>query len=183
MGRTVPRMNVAAIDPGPETHGLCLAQFDEFDLPRSVPAFTFFSDIETNTVKSEIAEFCSEVGSDIVIACEYIACFGMAVGASVFETAYNVGGFREWVSREIGAPADFDRIWFPVYRLKVKIALCGQARAKDANISQALRDQYGQTGTKKNPGPLYGCHGHAWSALAIAEYTRRTYGTKTPKTA
>ncbi len=60
-------------------------------------------------------------------------------------------------------------------RFDVKLHLCGNARAKDTNIRQALIDRFGgiegkskAVGTKKAPGPLYGCKSHMWAALAVA---------------
>jgi hypothetical protein len=56
-------------------------------------------------------------------------------------------------------------------RRVVKLALCGDSRAKDANIRQALIDRFGGSaavGRKAAPGPLYGIHRDVWSALAIA---------------
>ena len=56
----------------------------------------------------------------------------------------------------------------------MKLALCGSARAKDANVRQAIIDRFAgvggkavAVGTKKNPGPLYGISNHKWSALAL----------------
>jgi hypothetical protein len=56
-------------------------------------------------------------------------------------------------------------------RRAVKLALCGDSRAKDANIRQALIDRFGGSaaiGRKANPGPLYGISPDVRSALAIA---------------
>ena len=56
-------------------------------------------------------------------------------------------------------------------RRAVKLALCGDSRAKDANIRQALIDRFGGSaaiGRKAAPGPLYGISRDVWSALAIA---------------
>ena len=66
-----------------------------------------------------------------------------------------------------------DLLWQPdevrrVFRMAVKMHLCHSAKAKDANIRQALIDRLGPPGTKKAPGPTYGVTSHAWPALAIA---------------
>ena len=65
-------------------------------------------------------------------------------------------------------------------RRAVKLALCGDSRAKDANIRQALIDRFGGSaavGRKAAPGPLYGISRDVWSALAIAvTYTLRDGG-------
>lgn len=97
----------------------------------------------------------------IVVAVEHLQCFGMSVGASVFETAYWIGEFRR-CARQSGC--DFRK----VFRSEVKMHFCNSMRAKDSNIRQALIDRFGAPGTKKNRGVTYGVHGDMWSALAIA---------------
>lgn len=96
------------------------------------------------------------------LAIEMIASYGMPVGREVFETCVWIGRFIEaW-----GGPYTL------VYRKDVKLHLCGQPRAKDSNIRQALIDRYGgkdrAVGKKATPGPLYGVSADVWSALAIA---------------
>jgi hypothetical protein len=94
-------------------------------------------------------------------AIEMIASYGMAVGREVFETCCWIGRFEQaWFSRTGHYPAR-------VFRQQVKLHLCGSARAKDANIRQALLDLIGPQGTKKAPGPTYGIKSHAWAALAV----------------
>lgn len=109
------------------------------------------------------------------LAIEMIASYGMAVGKEVFETCVWIGRFVQayewWTSLE---PTR-------IYRRDVKLHLCGNAKAKDANIRQALIDRYPpeqgggktpQIGTKAQPGPLYGVTGDAWAALAVAVTAR-----------
>jgi hypothetical protein len=97
------------------------------------------------------------------LAVEMIASYGMAVGREVFETCVWIGRFIErW------------RGYTPklVYRRNVKLHLCGSARAKDANVRQALIDRFGgkdaAVGKKATPGPLYGLAGDGWAALGVA---------------
>lgn len=100
-------------------------------------------------------------GIDRVVI-EKVEGFGMAVGAEVFETVYWSGRFAEAANALI-----VERIG----RRAVKLNLCGQARAKDPNVRQALIDRYGGSaaiGKKASPGPLYGIAGDLWSALAVA---------------
>jgi hypothetical protein len=47
---------------------------------------------------------------------------------------------------------------------------CGNMRAKDKNIIQALKDKYGEKGTKADPGFFYGISSHVWQAFAVAAY-------------
>ena len=101
------------------------------------------------------------------LAVEMIASYGMPVGKTVFETCVWIGRFIErWES-------DTARPWQKVYRIDAKMHLCGSARAKDANVRQALIDRYGPgkeraIGKKATPGPLYGLSGDGWAALAVA---------------
>jgi len=74
---------------------------------------------------------------------EQVCSYGMAVGAEVFETVFWSGRFAQ----AFGAKR-VDRL----PRLKVKMHLCHDSRAKDANIRQALIDRFGAPGTKKDPG-------------------------------
>jgi hypothetical protein len=98
---------------------------------------------------------------DLVVI-EKIESYGMAVGAEVFDTVWWAGRFAE-------AAARVPVVMLP--RRAVKLALCGDSRAKDANIRQALIDRFGGSaavGRKAAPGPLYGITRDVWSALAIA---------------
>jgi hypothetical protein len=101
----------------------------------------------------------AESGAEI-FAIEMVASYGMPVGREVFETVRWIGRFQQ-------AWRDPETVRF-VYRKDVKLHLCGSARAKDANIRQALIDKLGPVGTKAVPGPLYGVKSHIWSALAVA---------------
>lgn len=97
------------------------------------------------------------------VAIEMIASYGMAVGAEVFETCLWIGRFMQAAGPE--------RVRL-VYRRDVKLHLCNSAKAKDANIRQALIDKWGgkaaAIGKAKSPGPLYGIKSHAWAALGVA---------------
>lgn len=111
------------------------------------------------------------------LAIEMIASYGMPVGREVFETCLWIGRFiQAWHSPETV------RL---VYRRDVKLHLCGTAKAKDANVRQALLDLFPRTGggatpqigTKAQPGPLYGVSTHAWPALGVAITARHQMGT------
>lgn len=96
------------------------------------------------------------------LAIEMVACYGMAVGQDVFGTCLWIGRFIE----------RWGRPYTLVYRREVKMHLCKSMKAKDANIRQALIDQFGPgkvtaIGTKKSPGPLYGVSKDLWAALAV----------------
>jgi hypothetical protein len=98
---------------------------------------------------------------DLVVI-ERVESFGMAVGAEVFETVFWSGRFAEAVD-----PVPVERIG----RKAVKVALCGDPRARDPNVRQALIDRYGgktaAIGTMAAPGPLHGVARDVWAALAV----------------
>ena len=97
------------------------------------------------------------------VVIEMIACYGLAVGHEVFDTCLFIGRLLECSQSPTAL----------MFRKDVKLHLCGQTRAKDANVRQALMDRYGRSraevmGTKKKQGPLYGISGDLWAALAVA---------------
>lgn len=100
---------------------------------------------------------------------EMVASYGMAVGASVFETCVWIGRFHQAVNYEMpGALVEL------TFRRDVKLHHCGQTKAKDSNIRQALVDRFapGQPnhgkGTKADPGWFYGFHADVWQSYALA---------------
>ena len=103
------------------------------------------------------------LGYPTVLVIEQVASMGMAVGETVFETVFWSGRFAElWEAR--GGVAD------RMPRHAVKLALCHNTRAKDANIRQRLIDLYGgptAIGRKATPGPLYAVKADLWAALAL----------------
>ncbi len=114
------------------------------------------------TANEILAKALRTGGLPDVVVIEKIESYGMIVGAEVFDTAFWTGRFAEAADR---VPV----VMLP--RRAVKLALCGDSRAKDANIRQALIDRFGGSaaiGRKASPGPLYGIHRDVWSALAIA---------------
>ncbi len=82
---------------------------------------------------------------------EMIACYGMPVGKTVFETCVWIGRFIENARK----PYHF------IYRKDEKMFLCNSMKAKDGNIRQALIDLLGKEKTK-------GCSKDIWAALAVA---------------
>ena len=114
------------------------------------------------TANDVLARALRSGGLPDVVVIEKVESYGMAVGAEVFDTVWWAGRFAEAAHR---VPV----VMLP--RRAVKLALCGDSRAKDANIRQALIDRFGGSsavGRKAAPGPLYGISRDVWSALAIA---------------
>lgn len=107
------------------------------------------------------------------VAIEMVASYGMAVGADVFETCVEIGRFAQIVL-DSGQEARL------VYRRDIKLHHCGNPRANDSNITQALVDRFasGQPnrgkGTKKDPGWFHGFRADVWQAYALAVYVADT---------
>jgi len=147
-------MQILAIDPGPEKSAWLI--YDGESIRQC--------GIDHN---HWVSRTFSKVYSwqEFVPVIEDIECFGMPVGRDVFHTVRWTGRFAE----SFGG-AEY------IGRREVKLHLCNSARAKDANVRQALIDCFPRTGggktpsvgTKSQPGPLYGVKSHLWSALAIA---------------
>lgn len=104
------------------------------------------------------------------VAIERVASYGMAVGREVFETCFMIGRIWQTIINE--TPFDTTLPIALIPRVAVKRAICHDSRAKDANLSQAIKDRFGKgktgKGTKKDPSVLYGINTHLWAALALA---------------
>ncbi|MEN6404027.1 MAG: hypothetical protein ABFD94_18945, partial [Armatimonadia bacterium] len=108
----------------------------------------------------DMLDFVSALSPEDIMAVEWINAMGMAVGREVFETCL-------WAGRFTMAAPCVSRL---VHRGLIKLHHCGSSRAKDGNIVQALKDKYGDKGTKSSPGYFYGIASHMWQAFAIASY-------------
>lgn len=159
-------MRLLAIDPGPELSALVT-----YDTTTGLPVQWRKYDNSDMLERLDITH-CDQ------LAIEMVASYGMAVGATVFETCVWAGRFIERWLVDIGSRCRLTpdvRRPEPrrVYRKDVKLHLCGVTRAKDTNIRQALIDRYGPgkeraVGLKASPGPLYGMKADCWAALAVA---------------
>jgi hypothetical protein len=123
---------VLAIDPGPELSAWVLYRTGE-------PGTVADSGKDANANVLERLHLTTPNGfaaNDLVI--EQIAAMGMAVGAETFETVFWSGRFVEaWQDGRVAGR------WHRVKRHQVKTHLCGNQRAKDPNIRQALIDRWG----------------------------------------
>jgi hypothetical protein len=150
-------MKILGIDPGPEESGLV------FWDARAEKILVKAKDLNENII-GQFGLF-----SDGILAIEMVACYGMAAGKDLFETAL-------WVGRFIQAAEQIGMKWQKVYRKDVKLFFCQSMRAKDGNIRRTLIDRFGDPGKKKDPGKLYGVSGDEWSALAVAVFFSETRG-------
>lgn len=99
-----------------------------------------------------------------ILAIEMIESYGMRVGKEVFETCLWIGRYCQYVE---------PKIMYRIGRRHVKLAICADSRAKDADIRRALVDLLGAPGTKKAQGPTYGIAGDEWQALGLAITVQR----------
>ena len=154
-------MSLLAIDPGSEQSAIMWIAHN--GLPKK------FDIMPNEHLIEHIRGICAPETGWHHLAIEMIASYGMPVGAEVFETCVWIGRFiQAW-----GGP------FTKIYRREVKSFLCGDSKAKDGNIRQALIDRYGGSsaiGNKKSPGPLYGITKDVWAALAVAVTWQGTHG-------
>lgn len=154
-------MTVLAIDPGTTESAYVYWTFGKIQAADIIP---------NKDLLGMLAPSPTGVAFDVA-AIEMVACYGMAVGKEVFETCVWIGRFYEHLKPE-------PRL---IYRRDVKMHHCQSARAKDANVRQALIDKYGPPGTKKAPGITYGLRSHLWQAFAIATFISETTLSQTGK--
>ena len=148
--------SVIAIDPGNKLSAFAVL----------VDGYPEEIGINDNTFVCDYLHYMKLRWPDAELVIEMIACYGMPVGAEVFETCLWIGRFSErWESIHPATDVHY------VFRKDVKMNLCQNMRAKDPNIRQALIDRFGGKekgiGNKKSPGPLHGAKRDIWSAIAV----------------
>jgi hypothetical protein len=144
-------MKIIAIDPGPTK-----SAWLEYDPQEQV--INFPAILNNDVLLAQLYNL-DTTGRAFVI--EMVAGMGMAVGKSTFETVFWIGRFWEAIGN-----AEKARLC----RHEVKMAICGNMRAKDSNIRQALIDRFEPNlAPRQRPkGILKGISKDLWSALALA---------------
>jgi len=168
---------IMCVDPGPEQSAFVTVRPD----PDAIGGLVVndFSIAPNEEIRGDIWGFAA-LATNPRIVFEQIACMGLAVGASTLETCVWTGRFMETFEAACSVTAH------RIPRVPIKVHLCGSARAKDANVRQALIDRFGgqkalqkakapkvnRKGEVVSPkvlaGPLAGISSHCWSALALA---------------
>lgn len=150
-GEDNKRMTTIGIDPGNKQSGWAIVGTDGNIESSGV--------MENNLVIKSLEDMFG-LEFPRIVAIEWIQSMGMAVGKEVFETCWWAGRFAQAADCEVRM----------VPRGRIKLHHCGSSRAKDSNIIASLKDQYGDKGTKANPGYFYAVSSHAWQAFAVAAY-------------
>lgn len=152
---------ILAIDPGTTESGVVLI--------RSLDCHPLLHcKVENESVFDLIDSAEENNPRHVAYVIEYIASYGMPVGAEVFEAAYAIGDFRTYITRKK------HRECARIYRREEKLNICHSPNANDATIRLALVDRfaYGVSnhgkGTKANPGFFYGFRADEWAAFAVA---------------
>ncbi len=156
-------MIILGIDPGEKKSGV-----------------VFWDTKNQNVIRAEHADnedvlrYISE-GSFDRVAIEQIRSYRLIAGNDTIDTVWWSGRFYEAARKHVWA----DPFMIP-RRTKEGIVhhLCGIDSAGDKGVRQALVDRYGEPGTKKNQGKLYGIAGHLWAALAVCIVASEKYGWK-----
>lgn len=106
------------------------------------------------------------------VAIEWIASYGMPVGATVFDTCRWVGRFFEALVTDHHPESSIQL----VKRQPVKLHHTHSPRATDSNVRRALADRFAPRtsnfgkGSKAEPGWFYGFAKDTWAAYAVAVY-------------
>lgn len=134
-------MKVLAIDPGNELSAYVIWDGEIILAKGKVSNYEVLDVIESYAYDAERYE------GDSHVVIEMVASYGMAVGQTVFDTCVWIGRFQE---QAISFMGNTNTKTYLVFRKDVKLYWCGQTRAKDSNIIQAIKDRYGEKGTKKH---------------------------------
>lgn len=148
-----------AIDPGDVQSAFVFMDIDTYKP-------LYFAKEKNEVCMADMIQYCADPQNNVTnCSLEMLASYGMSVGASVLFTATWVGRFHERLS-------DYIPNIYYIYRRDEKLCICGQMRAKDSNIRQALIDRFAHfdfkngRGTKNNPDWFYGFKADIWAAYA-----------------
>lgn len=137
-------MRLLSIDPGNRESGYVLLEGGSPDQFAKLP-------------NEELLRLVwDEINADVLVV-EFPVARGMPASNELFQTVFWIGRFvQAWIEREPDAE------WHPVDRKDVKLAICEDPRAKDANIRQALIDRYGGESVAIGGVKCPKCKGKGW---------------------
>jgi hypothetical protein len=92
---------------------------------------------------------------------EMFSSYGNRSGTEVFDAIVMVGQVKEaCATREVSCTL--------IKRKEVKMHICNSMSAKDADVIMALKDRFGEKGTKDSPGWFFGMKSDGWQAYGLA---------------
>lgn len=155
-----------ALDPGTTNSGYALLDGAEL----------VASDWKSNAQVRHVVRTVHQARQADRIVIEDVSNYGKAVGRDVFDTLKWAGRFAE--SARVFLDRETPVTW--IERPAVKVALCGDRKAKDTNVRQAVIDRFGGdrlalgaikcdpckgrrlVGLGKKRGPCQRCDGTGW---------------------
>ena len=155
---------IIAIDPGPEQSAYVICSIDQGDFVArriSINEHNIFPNSDILTVI-----FNYDNASAMIIEHIEYSYGNIGIGKSVTETVFWTGRFCQ----------AFPGMFYRVSRKTITGHICGNPRAGDGAVIQALVDRFTPheknkgKGTKKEPGYFFGFHGDIWQAMAVAVY-------------
>lgn len=191
------RTQILAIDPGNEKSGVVRFEVDDREL-YGVKIIESNGAMDNENLLEYIV---MNRLRDCWVAIETPKPMGMAVAGQTMETLIFIGRLCETVDN-LDKQHETGIDWSYVFRMDVKLHLCGQSRAKDTNVTQAIKDRFGGcqkpvkcddckgrgksgrgkakapcepcsgTGLDKIAGPLHGITKHAWQAMGVGLWFR-----------
>lgn len=166
-------MRLMAIDPGNKESAYVILKLYGIYKPDGTLAYEdsnvhiqLFGKEANAHVTERLEAFAFDGANDDYLAIERMESMGMPVGYEVFETCEWIGRYTQ-LAEGYGLKTDY------VCRTEEKITLCGNKKAKDANIRQALIDRFAifdfksGKGTKAKPDVFYGFKDDIWQAMAV----------------
>lgn len=148
-------MNLLSIDPAPTESGYCIVDMETYKPIEfgKISNYRIMGRIEDAGFDECCIEMIGHYGT------------GMPAGKTVYDTCIWIGRFIQCLHHE--RPCVNAEL---IMRATVKTGICGQAKAKDANVIQALKDRFGDKGTIKHKGFFFGFHSDIWQAFALGVY-------------
>lgn len=150
-------MIILAIDPGNIESAFCFYKVNKDKVATNILAK---GKVVNEKVLSLITSNTTKISRIYV---EDIAQYGTGVGKTIFDTVKFIGRLLERAD-SLKIPIEL------VYRKTYISYILDNPKANDSIVRQYLMDTFGDKGTKKNPGPMFGFAADMFSALMIAVY-------------
>jgi len=150
--------SVIGIDPGAKQSGFVLWN------PTSKTI-----DFKMVILNELLIAYIREAPPTCIVGIEHLRGYGLRVGNDTFDSIWWSGRFAE-------AAKSSSHPFYMLPRADICNHLTDNPKCGDKGIRDALVDRYGQPGTKKEPGRLYGIKSHMWAALAVAITAWEEYG-------